>query len=80
MEEDIKIIENFINHIRFEEELQFGIGMYILSIENLLKAYKQDEEVIDEMAYVMSKTIRISGVRQHKKFFKEYFRKKVTNE
>ena len=83
-EEDIKIIEEFIEHIKFVEERT----LYELeakerckkrykALESLLKAYKQDEEVIDEMAYVMSKTIRISGVRQHKKFFKEYFRKKV---
>lgn len=75
--EDIKVLEklsknNYYGDVTFTREAE--------AIENLLKAYKQDEEVIDEMAYVMSKTIRISGVRQHKKFFKEYFRKKVTNE
>lgn len=93
MEEDIKILEEFINNYKMvqekykDDEIQAEIERSCYfeevpaqAIQNLLKAYKQDEEVIDEMAYVMSKTIRISGVRQHKKIFKEYFRKKVTNE
>lgn len=37
MEQDIKIVENLINHIRVEEKLQYGIGMYIQAIENLIK-------------------------------------------
>ena len=37
LKEDIKILENLINHIRVEEKLQYGIGMYIQAIENLIK-------------------------------------------
>lgn len=37
MEEDMKIVENLINHIRAEEKLQYGISMYVQSIENLIE-------------------------------------------
>jgi hypothetical protein len=44
MEEDIKIVKNLINHIRAEEKLQYGMGMYIQSIENILERYEKVEE------------------------------------
>lgn len=63
MEEDIKILEEFIEHIKFVEERT----LYELeakerckkrykAIENLLKAYKQDEKMIDLMAEDMIMT------------------------
>ena len=44
MEEDMKIVENLINHIRAEEKLQYGISMYVQAIETLLKRYKELKE------------------------------------
>ena len=90
MEEDIKILENlsknnYYGDVTFTREAE--------AIENLLKAYKQDEEVIDLMAeFIDSHTYREKeygcdmefekGVHcgeysECKDCIKEYFRKKV---
>lgn len=94
-EEDIKILEEFIEHIKFVEERT----LYELeakerckkrykAIENLLKAYKQDEKMIDLMAeyidfdkmdFNCSSLCIKEGCQED--CIKEYFRKKVeTNE
>lgn len=64
MEEDIKILENFINHIRVEEKLQYGIGMYVQAIENLLKRYKELEEENKKLKNDIEVIKAISGVER----------------
>ena len=44
MEEDIKILEDLIQHIRFNEPLHYEIGLYIQALEHLIKGYKELEE------------------------------------
>ena len=44
MEKDINILENLINHIKFDEPLNYGISLYINSLENLIKLCKKQEE------------------------------------
>lgn len=54
--ENIEILEDLIHHIRFNEPLHYGIGLYIEALENLIKAYKELEEDNKQL-----KTRRIIG-------------------
>lgn len=41
---NIEILENLTNHIRFNEPLHYGIGLYIQALENLIKENKELKE------------------------------------
>ena len=81
-EKDIKILEEYLGWLGNDVVEMRGYEKQAL--ENLLKAYKQDEEVIDEMAeYIDSWSFCAGGdcIKNCKEHIKEYFRKKVeTNE
>ena len=56
MEEDLKNIEEFLSKRTLDEIDKFLFDKYIKSMEKVLKAYKQDEKMIDDMAeYVSTK-------------------------
>lgn len=92
MEEDIKILEEWKN---WNKEHNISTKT-TLAIENLLKAYKQDEKMIDLMAdYIHLYTLSgeedvycfrvnncevVGGNKSCFDCIKEYFRKKVENE
>lgn len=104
MEEDIKILEEFIKEPQAEYEEVYVDGKLISklellpidfkptkevsqAIESLLKAYKQDEKVIDLFAEQLSglaifdNDIEEPLILGDKEEVKEYFRKQVkTNE
>lgn len=75
MEEDIKILEklsknNYYGDVTFTREAE--------AIENLLKAYKQDEEVIDKMAQTLLNYGFV--LVKSKKGIIEHFRKLVVED
>lgn len=80
--EDIKILEERIDYFKCNPEgcnwrLSFEDERDIQALESLLKAYKQDEEVIDEMAsYILKNTCVLQWDGYESKVI-EYFRKKV---
>ena len=49
MEEYIKILEDLINHIRFNEPMHYGISLYYKAIENLIKGYRELEEENEDL-------------------------------
>lgn len=77
MEEDIKILEelsknNYYGDVTFTREAE--------AIENLLKAYKQDEKMIELMAnYILKNTCVLQWDGYESKVI-EYFRKRCLDE
>lgn len=55
MKEDIKILEEHIKELEEEKVLYGGFLSRKQAIENLLKAYREDEAVIEEMAHYIWK-------------------------
>lgn len=41
---NIEILEDLTNHIRFNEPLHYGIGLYIQAMENLIQEIKELKE------------------------------------
>lgn len=87
MEEDIKFIEKMIKEYKTFGDLDNpdfeNTEKIYKAIENLLKAYKEDEAVIEEMAKYIKEPyeVRIIGTRKSKiEIIKEYFRNKVKGE
>ena len=91
MKEEIKILEEFINNYKMvqekykDDEIQAEIERSCYfeevpasAIESLLKAYKQDEKMID----LMAQTLLNYGfvLIKSKKGIIEFFRKKVEDE
>lgn len=87
MEEDIKIVEELIEH-NYLEDVNYlrednDYVKFNQALENLLKAYKQDEKMIDLMAEqltgltIFDNDIEEPLILGDKEEVKEYFRKKV---
>ena len=46
---DIEILEDLVNHIRFDEPAHYGVGLYFAAIESILKERQADKEKIKEL-------------------------------
>lgn len=85
MEEDLKNIEEFLSKRTLDEIDKFLFDKYIKSMEKVLKAYKQDEKMIDEMAEeltgmsIYDENKEFANVYFNKNQIKEYFRKRLEN-
>lgn len=82
MEEDLKNIEEFLSKRTLDEIDKFLFDKYIKSMEKVLKAYRQDEKMIDLMAKKLDYySFCVGGdcPNKCKEHIKEYFRKKVEN-
>ena len=80
MEEDIKIIEEAIKVLTGNSNsLKMDFEKTAEAIENLLKAYKQDEKMIDLMASYILKNTCVLDWDEYEPKVKEYFRKKIEN-
>ena len=83
MKKYIKILEEHIKELEEEKVLYGGFLTRKEALENLLKAYKQDEKMIDLMAEqltgltIFDNDIEEPLILGDKEEVKEYFRKKV---